>query len=89
MSKLTNRLELQACVIRWSAAKETGPGPVSYTHLAVGIVVLNIAVAMALYFILGGRIELPMIVGILYLSLIHIFSSHILYIKMVLLSAFR
>ncbi|EXZ08572.1 hypothetical protein AC239_14980 [Bacteroides fragilis] len=26
MSKLTNRLELQACVIRWSAAKETGPG---------------------------------------------------------------
>lgn len=34
--------------------------------LAVGIVSLNIVVALSLYFILGGRIELPMMVGILY-----------------------
>ena len=34
-------------------------GGMTLNMLAVGIVVLNIAVAMALYFILGGRIELP------------------------------
>ena len=33
--------------------------------LAVGIVVLNIAVALGIYFIDGG-IDLPMMVGILY-----------------------
>ena len=33
--------------------------------LAVGIVLLNIAVALSIYFIDGG-IDLPMIVGILY-----------------------
>lgn len=41
-------------------------GGMTLNMLAVGIVVLNIAVAMALFFILGGRIELPMMVGILY-----------------------
>ena len=39
--------------------------------LAVGIVALNIVVALGIYFI-DGNIDLPMIVGILYLSLIHI-----------------
>ena len=34
--------------------------------LAVGIVALNIAVALTIYFIANGRIELPMMVGILY-----------------------
>ncbi len=34
--------------------------------LAVGIVLLNIAMALAIYFILGGQIQLPMMVGILY-----------------------
>lgn len=34
--------------------------------LAVGIVVLNIAVALSIYFIANGRVELPMMVGILY-----------------------
>lgn len=34
--------------------------------LAVGIVVLNIAVALALFYIANGRIGLPMIIGILY-----------------------
>lgn len=34
--------------------------------LAVGIVVLNIAVALTIYFLANGRIELPMMVGILY-----------------------
>ena len=34
--------------------------------LAVGIVALNIAVALGIYFIANGRIELPMMVGILY-----------------------
>lgn len=41
-------------------------GGMTLNMLAVRIVVLNIAVAMTLYFILGGRIELPMMVGILY-----------------------
>ncbi len=34
--------------------------------LAVGIVLLNIAVALTIYYILGGRIQLPMMIGILY-----------------------
>ena len=34
--------------------------------LAVGIVVLNIAVALGIYFIANGRLELPMTIGILY-----------------------
>ena len=33
--------------------------------IAVGIVVLNIAVALTMYYLLGGRVQLPMIVGIL------------------------
>lgn len=33
--------------------------------LAVGIVVLNIAVALGLYYLWNGRVELPMMVGIL------------------------
>ena len=33
--------------------------------LAVGIVMLNIAVALALYYALQGRVEMPMMVGIL------------------------
>lgn len=33
--------------------------------VAIGVVVLNIAVALGLYYGLGGRIELPMMVGIL------------------------
>lgn len=40
-------------------------GGMTLNMLAVGIVVLNIAVALGIYFI-DGRIELPMIVGILY-----------------------
>ena len=34
--------------------------------LAVGIVVLNIAVALGLYYLWNDRVELPMMVGILY-----------------------
>lgn len=34
--------------------------------LAVGIVLLNIAVALTIYYILGGRIQLPMMIGVLY-----------------------
>ncbi|GAE85651.1 putative transporter [Bacteroides reticulotermitis] len=41
-------------------------GGMTLNLLAVGIVVLNIAVALGLYFLWAGRIELPMIVGILY-----------------------
>ena len=33
--------------------------------IAVGIVVLNIAVALVLYYSLGGRVEMSMMVGIL------------------------
>lgn len=33
--------------------------------LAGGVVLLNIAVAVALYYILQGRVEIPMLVGIL------------------------
>lgn len=40
-------------------------GGVSMNLIAIGIVVLNITVALAMYYILGGRVELPMIVGIL------------------------
>ncbi|WP_290233463.1 putative transporter [Bacteroides acidifaciens] len=41
-------------------------GGMTLNLLAVGIVVLNIAVALGLYFLWDGRIELPMMVGILY-----------------------
>lgn len=41
-------------------------GGMTMNLLAVGIVVLNIAVALGLYFIWNGRIDLPMMVGILY-----------------------
>ena len=40
-------------------------GGVSMNVVAVGVVFLNIAVAVGLYYALGGRIELPMMVGIL------------------------
>ena len=33
--------------------------------VAVGVVLLNVAVALGLYYVLGGRVELPMMVGIL------------------------
>ena len=41
-------------------------GGMSLNLLAVGIVVLNIAVALSIYHIANGRIDLPMMVGILY-----------------------
>ena len=41
-------------------------GGMTLNLLAVGIVALNIIVALVLYFIADGRIGLPMIVGILY-----------------------
>ncbi len=41
-------------------------GGMTLNLLAVGIVILNIAVALGLYFLWNGRIELPMMVGILY-----------------------
>lgn len=40
-------------------------GGVSMNVVAVGVVLLNIVVAVGLYYALGGRIELPMMVGIL------------------------
>lgn len=40
-------------------------GGVSMNLVAVGVILLNIAVAVGLYYALGGRIELPMMVGIL------------------------
>ena len=40
-------------------------GGIAMNMVAIGIVVLNIAVALALYYGLNGRIELPMMVGIL------------------------
>ena len=40
-------------------------GGVSMNVVAGGVVLLNVAVALALYYALGGRIELPMMVGIL------------------------
>ena len=41
-------------------------GGITMNLIAVGIILLNITVALSLYYILGGRIELPMMVGILY-----------------------
>ena len=41
-------------------------GGMTLNLLAVGIVVLNIAVALGLYYLWDGRVELPMMVGILY-----------------------
>ena len=40
-------------------------GGVSMNVVAVGVVLLNVAVALGLYYALGGRIELPIMVGIL------------------------
>lgn len=40
-------------------------GGITMNLLAVGIVMLNIAVALVLYFALQGRVEVPMMVGIL------------------------
>ncbi len=40
-------------------------GGVSMNVVAMGVVALNIAVALVLYYLLDGRIELPMMVGIL------------------------
>ena len=40
-------------------------GGITLNLLAVGIVALNIAVALAIYFALQGRVEIPMMVGIL------------------------
>ncbi len=41
-------------------------GGMTLNLLAVGIVALNIIVALSIYFILDGRIELPMLIGVLY-----------------------
>ena len=41
-------------------------GGMTLNLLAVGIVILDIAVALGLYFLWSGRIELPMMIGILY-----------------------
>ena len=46
----------------FSSFKEGG---VRMNLIAIGIVFLNVAVALGLYYALGGRIELPMMVGIL------------------------
>ena len=40
-------------------------GGVSMNVVAMGVVALNIAVALSLYYLLDGRVELPMMVGIL------------------------
>ena len=40
-------------------------GGVSMNVVAVGVVLLNVLVALGLYYVLGGRVELPMMVGIL------------------------
>lgn len=40
-------------------------GGMTMNLIAFGIVILNVAVALSLYYILNGRIELPMMVGIL------------------------
>lgn len=40
-------------------------GGVRMNLIAMGVVLLNIAVALALYYSLGGRIDIPMMVGIL------------------------
>ena len=41
-------------------------GGMSLNLLAVGIVLLNIVVTLAIYFLANGRVELPMMIGILY-----------------------
>ena len=41
-------------------------GGMTLNLLAVGIVLLNIAVTLAIYFIANGRVDLPMMIGILY-----------------------
>lgn len=41
-------------------------GGMTLNMLAVGIVLLNIVVALAIYFLANGRVELPMMIGILY-----------------------
>lgn len=41
-------------------------GGMTLNLLAVGIVALNIIVTLAIYFIANGRVELPMMIGILY-----------------------
>ena len=40
-------------------------GGITMNMIAVGIVALNIAVALVLYYSLGGRVDIPMMVGIL------------------------
>lgn len=40
-------------------------GGITMNMIAVGIVALNIAVALLLYYSLGGRVDIPMMVGIL------------------------
>lgn len=40
-------------------------GGVTMNMIAVGIVALNIVVALVLYYLLGGRVDIPMMVGIL------------------------
>ena len=41
-------------------------GGMTLNMLAVGIAVLNIVVALSIYFIANGQVELPMMIGILY-----------------------
>lgn len=41
-------------------------GGMTLNLLAVGIVTLNIVVALAIFYLMQGRIELPMIIGVLY-----------------------
>ncbi|CCZ47738.1 MAG TPA: putative transporter [Mediterranea massiliensis] len=41
-------------------------GGMTLNLLAVGIVLLNIVVTLAIYFLANGRVELPMMIGILY-----------------------
>ena len=41
-------------------------GGMTLNMLAVGIVILNIVVALSIYFIANGQVELPMMIGILY-----------------------
>lgn len=53
---------LQVCPSFFSSFKRGG---ITLNLLAVGIVFLNIAVALILYFALQGRVDIPMMVGIL------------------------
>ncbi len=46
----------------FSSFKKSG---IRMNLIAVGVVLLNIVVALSLYYALGGRVELPMMVGIL------------------------